>query len=61
LEQQRLTRLLAQVRADFEKDPSPARPLVPDGSPQGADARQLAAWTAVARALLNLDEFITRE
>jgi hypothetical protein len=25
------------------------------------DRRQLAAWTAVARVLLNLDETITRE
>src|SRR5262249_47336326 len=32
-------------------------------SPQmeGSDTQQLAAWTTVARVLLNLDEFITRE
>jgi len=31
------------------------------GEPTGEDAAQLAAWTGVARALLNTDEFITRE
>jgi mono/diheme cytochrome c family protein len=29
--------------------------------PAGVDTRQLAAWTSVARVLLNTDEFITRE
>jgi hypothetical protein len=29
--------------------------------PAGTEPRELAAWTAVSRALLNLDEFITRE
>jgi hypothetical protein len=28
---------------------------------EASDADQLTAWTAVARVLLNLDEFITRE
>jgi hypothetical protein len=39
---------LATVSAD--KSPSP-----------GIDARLLSAWTTVGRALLNLDEFMTRE
>ena len=30
-----------------------------EASPQ--EASELAAWTATARVLLNLDEFITRE
>jgi hypothetical protein len=29
--------------------------------PEGVSAPQLAAWTAVARVLLNLDETITKE
>jgi hypothetical protein len=29
--------------------------------PAGADTSQYAAWTAVSRVLLNLDEFVTRE
>jgi hypothetical protein len=37
-------------------DPSKPPPL-----PAGATAPQLAAWTAVARVLLNLDETITKE
>ena len=28
---------------------------------KGADVNELAAWTTVARALLNLDETLTRE
>jgi hypothetical protein len=49
-EEQRLGELLAQ-----QLDDSDAK------LPAGGDARQLTAWTAVARVLLNLDEFITRE
>jgi len=30
-------------------------------SDQPADKRPMAAWTSVARALLNVDEFMTRE
>jgi hypothetical protein len=29
--------------------------------PPGEDAIEVAAWTGVARGLMNLDEFITRE
>jgi len=28
--------------------------------PEGADAGELAAWTVVANAILNLDEFLMR-
>ncbi len=51
-EQERLSRLLAE----FE----PTREEV-KGAPAGLDARQFASWTTLARVLLNLDEFITRE
>jgi hypothetical protein len=47
LEQKRLSELLAQQVAESEAS--------------GEDAKQLAAWTTIARVLLNLDEFITRE
>jgi hypothetical protein len=33
----------------------------PPALPQGATPAQLAAWTAVSRVLLNLDETITKE
>ena len=36
-------------------------PRKPPQVPQGATPPQLAAWTAVARVLLNLDETITKE
>ena len=44
--------------------PGPWRPTIPKKPPPlpaGATPPQLAAWTAVARVLLNLDETITKE
>jgi hypothetical protein len=38
-----------------------ADPAAPPKLPDGATPAQLAAWTAVARVLLNLDETITKE
>ena len=54
-----LADLLAQQRSEFERDPQRARTIT--GAPDNADATALAAWTSVARVLLNIDEFITRE
>jgi hypothetical protein len=42
-------------------DLAAADPAHPPALPKGADPAQLAAWTAVARVLLNLDEAITKE
>ncbi len=39
----------------------PNKPDQPPALPQGATPAQLAAWTAVSRVLLNLDETITKE
>ena len=36
-------------------------PAEPPEPPKGTAPAQLAAWTAVARVLLNLDETITKE
>jgi mono/diheme cytochrome c family protein len=44
--------------ASFVKDPVAAEEVAPKGSKDPAEA---ASWTAVARALMNTDEFITRE
>jgi hypothetical protein len=55
-----LLRLLADQRAALESDPKRALTLVGDKF-NNDEAIQRAAWTAVARALMNLDEFITRE
>lgn len=55
-----LAGLLAHQRQSFEKAPDRAAAIV--GSSQGPQAAvEHAAWTCVARAILNLDEFITRE
>ncbi len=60
-EERLLARLLARQRAELRAAPEDARKLVPAGLPPDTDVPRLAAWTMVARALLNVDEFITRE
>jgi hypothetical protein len=42
------------------KDPAPT-PLLAPTPPLGSDPNELAAWTTVARVLLNLDETVTKE
>ena len=61
VERQRLERLLYQQDAEFRQAPEAAQALLSPRLPVPADVPRLAAWTAVARVLLNLDEFITRE
>jgi hypothetical protein len=60
-EQKRLGEFLKQQLADFASVPEDAQRLVLHGQPPQTNVGQLAAWTMVARVLLNLDEFITRE
>ncbi|MFN0053724.1 MAG: PSD1 and planctomycete cytochrome C domain-containing protein [Planctomycetales bacterium] len=60
-ESQRLDKLLKQQRAEFAAHPQDAEQLTPPLIPVAANVQEFAAWTAVARVLLNLDEFITRE
>ena len=48
---------------DFENDPAAAKEMLSVGlweAPKDIDATELAAWTSVARAVLNLHEVITR-
>lgn len=47
--------------AGFRIDPEAAQLAAPKDKPNGVDAATSAAWTTVARALMNTDEFITRE
>jgi hypothetical protein len=59
-----LQKLLEKNRAAYKADASAAAALLKIGqSPLAKDvgAAELAAWTAVCRALLNLSETITRE
>jgi hypothetical protein len=61
-EQETLGRFLASQLDDFQSDPKLAESVV--RSQPASNKEQLpeiAAWTATARVLMNLDEFITRE
>jgi mono/diheme cytochrome c family protein len=60
-ESARLTKLLAQQRSEFAANLKEAERLTPPLVPVQANIQEFAAWTAVGRVLLNLDEFITRE
>jgi hypothetical protein len=60
-EQQRLEQFLARQRDDFQTHPEEAKEAVSGAVPEGVTTPELAAWSAVSRVLLNLDEFITRE
>jgi hypothetical protein len=55
-ERERLQRLHAVERDAFATKPEEAEALAGKGA-----GPELAAWTTVARVLLNTDEFITRE
>jgi Protein of unknown function (DUF1553) len=54
-------RLVERQRASFKLSPQDAKTMAPTVMPPGMEAPEGAAWTTAARALLNLDEFITRE
>jgi hypothetical protein len=63
-EQAVLEDLLRSSRERYLRDPEAAIAVTANGNAprqQGADSVEVAAWTAVASALLNLDEAITRE
>jgi len=57
-----LMRLYRRSLAQFEADPRGVADLLGGVTlPDSTSPPELAAWTAVARALINLDEFITKE
>jgi hypothetical protein len=56
--------LLVKQRAEYAANPASATRLLAVGdtpNPAGANAAELAAWTNVCRAILNLHETITRQ
>jgi len=58
-----LNNLLADLSAEYRDDPKLAEQLSASGDStvdQTLDARELAAWTAVANTILSLDEVISR-
>jgi Protein of unknown function (DUF1553)/Protein of unknown function (DUF1549)/Planctomycete cytochrome C len=61
-EQKTLSRFVASQLDDFQTDPKLAQAILRNATQYNKEQLpQLAAWTATARVLLNLDEFITRE
>jgi hypothetical protein len=62
-ESKTLSALLAKQLADYQKDPAAAEALLQTGAAPlkvNLNKSELAAWTHVARVLLNLHETITR-
>jgi len=57
----RLIDYLHQQRQQFSDFPSDAEFVAPPSIPAEVSLTEAAAWTSVARVLMNLDEFITRE
>jgi hypothetical protein len=58
-----LIRLLEKHLAEFRADPAAAAAVVATGEsavPAEGDVAELAAWTSVARVILNLHETVTR-
>ena len=58
-----LTTLLEESLEQYAADPKAAERLISTGqapAAEGLDANRLAAWTVVARAILNMSETITR-
>lgn len=60
-ERQRLAAMLEQQKTEFQGASKEAELLTPALLTLKTDVQEFAAWTAVSRVLLNLDEFITRE
>jgi hypothetical protein len=60
-ELERLEQLYQALLAAASSQPEEASKLAGDKPPVGLDIAEAAAWVAVSRTLLNLDEFVTRE
>ena len=60
-EQARLQEFLEQQKRWYAENPEDAKAAAPGFIPDNQGVAEAAAWTALSRVLLNLDEFITRE
>ncbi|MEX2581363.1 MAG: PSD1 and planctomycete cytochrome C domain-containing protein [Verrucomicrobiales bacterium] len=62
-ERQALENLLAKTRGEYQSNASAAEELIRVGTapvPENVDSVELASWTAVTRAILNLNETMAR-
>ena len=57
----RVMRLVNDLTDIYKNNTEAAKDLAGDDPPSGVPIEETAAWVAVARAILNLDEVITRE
>jgi hypothetical protein len=56
-----LGKLYDDLLTACKADPEAAAKLLGKEKPAGADPAEAAAWVALARTIMNLDEFVTRE
>jgi hypothetical protein len=56
-----LGRLYEELLHGCQTNPDTAAKLLGKNTPRGVDRAEAAAWVALARAVLNLDEFVTKE
>ena len=61
IEAEILERFVKSQRKHFEADADAAKSAASATRPESSSVSESAVWTAVARVVLNLDEFITRE
>jgi len=61
MELERLGKLHADLLDACKAKPEAAEKLLGKMKPKGVDVAEAAAWVALGRTLLNLDEFVTRE
>jgi hypothetical protein len=60
-ERNRLLKTFGELRSLARSDPAAAAKLVGNYKPAKSQSDEAAAWVGVARVLLNLDEFVTRD
>jgi mono/diheme cytochrome c family protein len=60
-ELKRLAELQARLLEKSRANPEAAAKLAGKNLPKGMEVSETAAWVALARAIMNLDEFVTRE